>query len=274
VQLKKNRIVCDAVKEIRAVLTKFLTTMIGATALVVAGAASAAPIINGTYELENSQTSSNGIADGVYLNGFIKQSNVYDSRRWSVSDGGIQVTSAGVRIRALVENLRAVGADLRFQLDATFSVSPLSDPNNPTTPTCQVQAHCDVLNNADFIYYVVDNLSFGTLTGLGDLQDITLDLFTRPIDGSKPPQLGVSGSGHTASLEEPGFATWLYWTAQGTDTPASQRPYTFGNAGTGDINLVLGDQDITASSIPLPASVWLFMGAFAGLALCARRSRV
>ncbi|MGY9055651.1 MAG: hypothetical protein ACKVGZ_08615 [Alphaproteobacteria bacterium] len=176
-------------------LTKFLTTMIGATALVVAGAASAAPIINGTYELENSQTSSNGIADGVYLNGFIKQSNVYDSRRWSVSDGGIQVTSAGVRIRALVENLRAVGADLRFQLDATFSVSPLSDPNNPTTPTCQVQAHCDVLNNADFIYYVVDNLSFGTLTGLGDLQDITLDLFTRPIDGSKPPQLGVSGSG-------------------------------------------------------------------------------
>lgn len=238
---------------------------------VASQAATAAPIANGVYAIGDSEISG-GSAHGVYLHSFIKQSNSYNSRRWSVLDGMVTVTSSDLTISAEVENLWATNADLRFQLDATFTVLPTTAPNYPTAPTCQNQGACNGLNNDDFIYYVVDDLSFGTLTGLGDMTGVTIDMYTRPADGSKPPQLGVGGAWHTQSFDEPGFATWLYWEADGLENLDSQLAYTFNDSGNGDINVVL-EEEIDPLPTPLPASAWMLAAGIGGLMAARKKLR-
>ena len=238
--------------------------------LATTGSVSASTVGNGSYSIENAQTSANNIAHGLYLNNFITSNTSYNSRRWSIQSGTATVSDDGLEFSASVKNIWAHntdGIDLGF--DLTASLVSLDESASPSSPVCQNNA-CAHISNDDISHYwsATSDLVFGQLTGTGLLAGVTGTMVIAPTDGSKPPQLGLGGSWFAANTALNGFATWMTWDLQGLDN-IDIAGYSFTSSGRGDINYLVGDP---ISEVPLPASMLLLIAGLGGLAGLKRRA--
>lgn len=240
---------------------------------VTSFAADAGTVGPGTYEIEDAQT--NGvIGHGLYLNGFFGDSS-YDSRRWSIVEGTATVSDDALGFSATVENNWAndeYGGSYGFQLDAGL----IRDNGTYQAPSCQNNA-CAGISPDDVDYFNSDDDSgfFATLTGLGSLSGMIVNLFVNDVGGNKPPQLGLGGSWFEANTALDGFASWLTWSREELIQAVSifdcqsqcDGPW-IGYDGSGDINWLVGDP---VNEVPLPAAGWLLVAAVGGLTALRRR---
>ncbi|MBG6208223.1 hypothetical protein IWQ49_002883 [Labrenzia sp. EL_126] len=114
------------------------------------------------------------------------------------------------------------------------------------TAKCELGGACSSLqyaNQENFFEY----FSYGsaTLTGLGMLAGLLLDLTEAPADGKYPPQLGYGAN--NKNIDEFGLSTWFFWNTTGTNAALKNA------SGQGDINIEL-------TPVPVPAALPLLAG--------------
>ena len=250
----------------------FLASALAAALTVTSFAADAGTVGNGIYEIENADQNHPLYQHGLWLTGFFEGYSSYESRQWSIVEGTATVSGAGLNFSATVENNWAndeFGGSYGFQLEAGL----VRDNVTSKPPECQANA-CAGVDPGDVDYFNSDQDDgfFATLTGLGDLSGMIVNLFVNDVGGTKPPQLGLGGSWFASNVDLDGFATWLTWSQaeliQAVSLVDCQNecdgPW-IGNSGNGDINWLVGAQ------IPLPAAGWLLIAGIGALAATKRR---
>ena len=205
-----------------------LSACIAAGAILSGAAASAATMYNaGTYDVSSVQTGSNDHT--LWLVDFMGSG---DDRYWQFLDGSnaLVVDENGATLTATAYQNTNPDNQLLLSMDLTRIAGP-----GAGGPKCG--GDCSDISGWTYYDYIT-----ATLTGVGDLAGIILNLEIRPINDFGVPtipfQLGLGANDKDASF---GGSSWFTWTEVGGE-----------RSGHGDVNI-----SVSAVPLPMPALMLL-----------------
>ena len=150
-----------------------------------------------------------------------------------------------------------------LQLDFNWS---LNEVVHAGPPACGAAAGtgCKLATQAMKDNMVYFDFAGQQLTGTAGtvLAGLSIDLTIKPLDGSKPPQLGYGGNWRTLDF---GYSNWFKWSV----SSAEKSVYGLRNMdGDGDMNLTL-----TPTPVPVPAAAWMLIAGVGALGAMRRRRK-
>lgn len=209
-------------------------------AMVAPAYAAPLPPVNGSYagsyETESVNTGSN--LHTFWLPNLLFSASNY----WQFDSAGGSFNYDGTTAKLTGTIVNNSDASKMFSVDVNLNFTQ----KGGRTSKCELGGACSSAqynNQENFFEY----FSYGsaTLTGLGMLTGLMLDLTEAPADGKYPPQLGYGAN--NKDLDEFGLSTWFFWKTIGTNAALRTA------SGQGDINIEL-------TPVPVPAALPLLAG--------------
>lgn len=223
------------------------------------------------------------LASAIAVAGSVAQAATYSAESYSMAPGGHSLW-LGAGIGPLGTDFHFVPAGtfatngtvgtlqgrVESSTDSTsgFDVDITFDSNFGFTPEYKKEGGAKEADVFDLAYL---NLAFGTLTGFGQLADLTLDVTRRPANGPYATQYGTGANAKNGS--DFGLASWIYVSAD-TSSTCTFCDTTFLSGyqkKIGDFNLKLNGGDTPGPVVPLPAGGVLLLTALAGAGLVKTR---
>lgn len=236
----------------------------------LAAATTVPPVVDpngyvGNYDISNAKTGSHGL----YL------PQLFDAKpgdkHWSVTSGTANYDGTSMVMTGAITN--TVGG-VSYQMNFDFQV--FQTDTKPAAPYCGTGACSNPpQDNVDNMVYFDMNggPSMGSITGVGALDGLVLDVAMKPLNFPmeyKPGQLGFGGNWFNLEF---GYSNWLDWSVRSNTTNIA-----FRSSGGGDINF-----DFTSngnpggnnpSPVPLPAGLPLLLAGLGAFAVLRRRQAI
>ena len=245
-------------------MNKFLTAAAFAVGTMTAGMAAASPIpgitdpYQGNYDLGDAFSS-----HGLWL------PHLLGDHTWSINAGSTANLNGTYLDMTGTATQTVNGTDYTVAFD--FSVIETTDaPNGLICGSGQACNGATQEMRDNIMFFDMGSAStMGTITGLGALAGLSLDVIMRPLGGTgrKPGQLGYGGNWTTLDF---GYSNWMWFDVTSeADNAVAGLSATLGQRRGGDINLdFLANSTPGPLPVPLPAGLPLLlagMGALYGL---------